>query len=429
MATLAAIETVVNGQRVAAIDLAAVLERAGAAPNAVRLVRERLAEADAVADRAGAALLPSLTLGGAGGWHRGTIQDTSGVFLEEVERQRVFLGANGEVTLDLRRVFDWSAAGRRADAAGADEEAVLQATAIDAAAAYYDLTGAQGRLAIARDALEHAEAVRGVAAAREARQLGLRLDRVRAEARAADTRQDEIAARELKRVASARLATLLRLDATVLLESAERQIRPVTFVSDEVPIEALIAHALAQRPDLRAQDLRAQAADDEATGATWGPLVPRVSAGVGAPGFFGAGAEGDNFGSLRDREDYYVIVGWTFEGFGLGDVARARSAAARARAEATQADAVRDRVALEVIEAREASRSARAAIDAARQGLAAADEARDLARARLEQGTGLALDVFQAQADRTRAAMRLVDAVVRYNQAQLRLLQRLGERP
>src|SRR5581483_806356 len=111
------------------------------------------------------------------------------------------------------------------------------------------------------------------------------------------------------------------------------------------------------------------------------------------------------------------------------DLAHARETGARLRAEKVLEDDARERVAADVLEALEVVRSRSAAIDVAGDELRAAEEARRIARKRLEQGTGLAVDVITADEARTRAASHLVAAITSYNAAQYRLLARLGERP
>src|SRR5205807_576655 len=82
------------------IDLPTVLSLAGEKPNAIRLARERLAEADAQVDASTAGLLPSIAVGGNFARHTGIIQDVGGKFFDTT-RQRVFLGATGELVFDV----------------------------------------------------------------------------------------------------------------------------------------------------------------------------------------------------------------------------------------------------------------------------------------------------------------------------------------
>jgi hypothetical protein len=78
----------------------------------------------------------------------------------------------------------------------------------------------------------------------------------------------------------------------------------------------------------------------------------------------------------------------SLSGRGFGDDAETKRTEARLRAERVVADDLHDRIVREVIEAREAVRSRRAAIEVAEEELRAADEARTVTTKRLEQGNG-----------------------------------------
>ena len=411
-----------------AIDLASVLGLAGARPNAIRLAEERLHEADAQVDLSLAALLPSLTVGGNFSRHDGVIQDVSGPFIDTT-RQAFFLGGTGEVVLDVGgSIYAFLSQRQRRSATSAELEATIQERILASVTAYFDLAGAEAGVEIARDALEHAQGFLAVAASRERNMIGLPLDRIRAEADVARARQELIAADERARVASIRLATILRLDATVTLHVPERAVRRITFIAPETPVEQLVASALEAHPLLQAADRRVAAADLDEDASRIGPFVPTVRAGVGGLNG-GLGYNGPELSHLEGREDYYVALELRLTGLGFGEVARARAASARLRAERVRADDVRETVIQDVLEAREAVRSRNAAIDAALEELRAADEARRIARKRLEQGTGIAIDVLAAEEERTRAATHVIDAIVGYNVAQYRLVERLGDRP
>jgi outer membrane protein TolC len=415
------------------IDLPTVLELAGERPNAIRLARERLHEAEAKVEKATADFLPTVMLGGLFQQHFGNTQRIEGEFIE-VNKQRLFLGGAALLTLDpATDIFNLLAAQQRRQTAEDEIETVSQDRGLAAAEAYFELVGAQAALAIARDQLEHARAFAELARARERRAVGLRVDTLRAEAEVSNGQLAVIAAEERFRVASARLATLLRLDARITLFTAEDRVHPLTFFAADASVDRLIDTALETRPDLRAQEGRVAAADREHDGAVFGPLLPKIFAGSGpllplAQGG-GIGVEGPNFGDLKEREDYFVGAFFIFSGFGLGDLAEAHRLDAKLRAERVVADDLREQVIREVIESHEAVRSRRAAIDVAEEELRAADESRAITTKRLEQGAGLAVEVLAAEEVRTRAATHLVDAVVGYNKSQYRLLVRIGRRP
>jgi len=409
------------------IDLPSVLSLAGEKPNAVRLARERLAAAEARATRSFAELLPSLVLASTFARHEGTIQDTHGVFADSVW-QHEMLGGTSELVLDTNGVLAWLRDRRRRDAASEDVEAATQERIAAASSTYFDLVAAEAEVAIARDAVASARAFLEIAASREKNATGLAVDRLRAESEVAAAREGLILATERARIVSIRLASILRLDPRVTLHAGEREVRPLTLVAPDAAPDELVATALANHPDVRAARSRVAAADLDDDAAHFGPFLPRLRAGVG--GYNGGlGFDGPNLTHLRDREDYYVAAELRLSGFGLGDLAHARETGARLRAEKVLEDDARERVAADVLEALEVVRSRSAAIDVAGDELRAAEEARRIARKRLEQGTGLAVDVITADEARTRAASHLVAAITSYNAAQYRLLARLGERP
>jgi outer membrane protein TolC len=416
------------GSASVAIDLPTALRLAGAKPNAIRIAEERVAEADAVTDAALAGLLPQVVVGGDFRRHNGTIQDVQGAFLTTT-KQSFFAGGTGELVLDMGgSVFSFLRDRQRREAATEDLESVTQERIQKTAEEYFALTGAQAEVAIAEDALAHARAFEEVAASRERNRIGLRVDTLRAQAQVAGARQDLIVAEERARIASIRLATILKLDATVTLRTAETEVRPITFVSPETTPERLIATALENHPDIRAADRRVRAADLEDDAAHYGPFIPTFRAGVGGSDG-GLGYDGPHLSELKDREDYYAGIELRFTGLGFGEIARARATSARLRAEKVRAEDVRERVVGDVLEAREVVRARNAAIEVALDELRAADEARKIAQKRLEQGTGLGIDVLAADESRTRAATHVVEAIVGYNSAQYQLLARVGERP
>ncbi|MBI3723872.1 TolC family protein [bacterium] len=410
------------------IDLPTVLALSGEQPNAIRFARERLAEADAQVTAATASLLPSLVVGGSFSRHNGVIQDVAGKFFDTT-RQAFFLGGTGEVSLDMGgSIFSYLRERQRREAVAEDLESVTQERIAAAARAYFELVGGEANGAIARETLDHARAFQAIAASRERNKVGLTVDRLRADAEVARARQALIVAEERARIASIRLATILRLDAKVTLYPAEKEVRPITFFSPETAPDQLIATALENHPDLRSAARRVQAADLESDAAHLGPFIPVVRAGVGGLNG-GLGYSGAHFGTLEGREDYYAGIELRLTGLGFGEYARAKAAGARLRAETVRADDLRERIIADVLETREVVRARSAAIGVALEELHAADEARKIAEKRLDQGFGLAIEVLAAEEERTRAATHVVDTIVGYNAAQYQLLNRVGERP
>jgi outer membrane protein len=239
-----------------------------------------------------------------------------------------------------------------------------------------------------------------------------------------------LAAEEHFRVASATLATFLRLDPTVLFFSEDAAVRPVTFIAPDTNVDVLIKSAYQTRPDIRAERDRVESRRHQLRGSEIAPFVPHLIVGLsgheGGLGFEFPGADPSN---PRPRADYYVGVQWELAGGGVADYFQARVNKSQLETAVVHEQDKSEHVARQIIEAHQAVRSRFLAIEAARRELAAAEEAWAIAIKRLEQGIGLAVDVLGANEARTIAATRLVDAISLYNKNQFRLLARIGEKP
>ena len=124
------------------------------------------------------------------------------------------------------------------------------------------------------------------------------------------------------------------------------------------------------------------------------------------------------------RQPIYLANGgfnWSAATFG-----RIRTAAANVDIASTDVDRQLDEVQASVVQAHQASLNAKRTIPLAQQQVTAAGEALRLTRKNLETGTGLTIDVLQAQDMADQARLRYATAVVRYNQAQINLLAALG---
>jgi outer membrane protein TolC len=415
----------------APINLPKVLELAGETPNLVRFARQKLAEADADLHRRQAEVaLPTVRLLNEFQIHQGEGQVVLSSSFANTGR-RDFLG--------LRVFKDWNLYGnyqeltaRALDRDAQREElgSVKLTSFQDGAEGYFDLQQAQAGVAIAREALARAKEFFGVASALERERLGLTVDRLQAESEVAKREEMELAAEEHFRVASATLATFLRLDPTVLFFSDEAAVRPVTFIPPDTNVDVLIKSAYQTRPDLRADRDRVEARKHQLKGSEIAPFVPHLVVGlVGNEGGLGVEFPGADPSNPRPRADYYVGVQWELVGAGVADYFQAEADKSRLGTDIVHEQDKREHVARQIIEAHQAVRSRYLAIEAARREVAATEEAWTIALKRLEQGVGLSVDVLAANEARTIAATRLVDAISLYNKNQFRLLARMGERP
>jgi outer membrane protein TolC len=414
------------------INLVRVLEMAGETPNIVRFAKQKVAEADAELHRRQAdVILPTVRLVNELEVHEGAIQFQQTASFASTGR-RDFLGIR--VLKDWNIYADYQELTARARDRDADREQLgsVELTSVqDGAEAYFSLQESQAAVSIAREALARAKEFLGVAAAQERERLGLAVDRLKAESEVAKREEIELAAEETFRVASATLATFLRLDPTVLFFSDESAVRPVTFIPPNTNVDALIQSAYATRPDIREERDRVDARRHMLKGSQIGPFIPHIVAGLFGYGGGGLGFElqGPDTTDPRPRADYYVGVQWELVGAGLADYFHAQSDGAQLGTAVVQEQDKREHVARQIIEAHQAVRSRYLAIEAARRELAATEEAWTIALKRLEEGVGLAVDVLAANEARTTAATHLVNAISLYNKNQFRLLARMGERP
>lgn len=414
------------------INLVRVLELSGETPNLVRFAKQKVAQADAELHRTQAeVVLPTLRLLNEFEAHQGPIQ---------FEQSPSFAATGRRDFLGIRALKDWDVvrdseelAARALDSDAEHEElGSIQLTGLqDGAEAYFDLQQAQAAVAIAREALQRAKEFLGITSAEERERLGLTVDRLKAESEVAKREEATLGAEENFRVASATLATFLRLDPTVLFFSDEATVRPLTFISPDTNVDALIRSAYATRPDLRAERDRVQAREHELRGSQIAPFVPHLVLGLDGTGG-GLGYEffqGAGLNEPRARADYYVGVQWELAGLGVADYFHARVDEAKLGTAVVHEQDKREHVARQIIEAHQAVRSRYLAIEAAKREVAATQEQWTIALKRLQEGVGLAVDVLAANEARTTASTHLVDAISLYNKNQFRLLARMGERP
>jgi outer membrane protein TolC len=131
----------------------------------------------------------------------------------------------------------------------------------------------------------------------------------------------------------------------------------------------------------------------------------------------------NSVGTLGNHQFFAGAVGLRFSFTSLG---AARLASAEMRRERIQRDRLRRQIEADVVLAHDDLATAVEQVESARQEVAAAQPALELAQDRFQSGVGLELDVLDAQAALEQASTDLVDAFVAYNIAEVRLLQALG---
>jgi outer membrane protein len=316
--------------------------------------------------------------------------------------------------------YDLVASKRRLEASAQQAQAVEQETTRLAAVQYYDLVLTQAQIAVTQQAMEEAEELLRIERLKSKSGTGLPADELRAQAAVAAVQQDGLTAIKEFYNASIALTLTLHLDSTVMLVPHAGAMAQTTLVREDLPIEDMLVTAVRYRPDLQAVRTLVSAAQADKGATYWGGLGPQVQ----ATGILQPAPPAGTVADTMYRQQTYVATGgfnWSAQIFG-----RIKTAIANAKLAGLNLDLQLDRVQAAVVSAHQVSITAAKLIPIAGQEVAAAEEALRLTQQNLRTGTGLTIDVLQAQSGAEKARLRRATALVRYNQAQINLLAALG---
>lgn len=397
------------------IDLPTALRLAGAKNLDLLEAKERVIEAKARNEEALGALVPE-PYGSLLSFGQKTSGQTQGFFTALGSRSLDTVNAMGGVQLSInpaQAIFAALAAHRLVGAATDDRAEVTQQVLAEAATGYFALEESGGEIRIALQALTASQELARVADTRYSLGSGLKVDAKRAAARVA---VDQLALSRASagfRKASVELALTLKLDPRVTLFPLDRTVRQRPLVDPQLTLDQLVEQALAARPALAAEAKRGAAAENARTAAWSAALAPSLYTNL----------QDNSVGTVGDHQFYAGAVGlrFSFTSFGA-----ARFASAEVERERLQRERLRQQVQAEVVLAYDEVATAAEQIESARQGLAAARPALDLSQDRFQGGVGLELDVLDTQATLQKTRTDLVDAVVGYDVAEIKLLQALG---
>jgi len=404
------------------IDLVTVLRLAGAQNLDIQIARERLAEARANYGSAIEQFFPTFSPGITYRRHDDNIQDVAGSILE-IHKQSYAPGATINAQVELGEAYYKQLAAKqlvKAASAGAETQRHISTAA--AAQGYYDLLAANAAVAVAADAVTissnyAAQIAQAVGAGIEFKGDELRV-RVETERNLLTVRR----AQEERRVAAATLAQTLHLDTSADLEPRAEDLVPVTLLQTNAM--ALLAQAIASRPELKQSDAQVASARESKKATTYGPLVPTV----GAQAFFGGlgGGRQDAWDSFDRQEDYMVGLSWRLGPGGIFDFDRQHAAEARVRVTELTRQKVRDQVSAEVMSASARADSLRDQLATAQRAMRVAEEGLRLTQQRREFGVGIVLEAIQSEQDFTRARLEYVRTIAEFNKAQYSLAKAVG---
>jgi len=311
--------------------------------------------------------------------------------------------------------FTSSAAGRRAEVAADQEQAVRRLVLIRVAELYYDLVRRHENRRVVRQGVEDSRDLYRIAEVLLRQGTGRGDDAERARAQLAIAEQRMLDAERRAFVASVNLATALDLDPTIALDPAADGAQ--TLLVGEVDAESILTRALEARPEVAAARRQLDAARAERSGNVARLAAPAVEA------FYREGATGETYSDLSGLRTYGVAVTWNLSARGI---ARVRTADARVEEARLAVAQTEQAVRADVLGAWSEVQVAALRLDKSSEARAAAESALRISQVRYRNGTSPAIETLLAEQQVDQARLEQVAAVVDYNVAQVRLRAQLG---
>lgn len=419
------------------LDLTSALAIAGGQSPQIAFAAARYREAYARLESARTLWLPSIRAGMSYHHHDGNLQASDGSIVN-VNRSSLqsglgvnAVGAGTTVVPGLAAqfhttdaIFQPKIAGHATSARAHGTDAATNDTLLATALAYLNLLRATQTQRIADETRDNAQKLSNLTAQFARSGQGSQADADRAQTELVRRRNDVSRADEATRVASARLAELLRLDPAGPIIPQEPTIVPIELVPTDIQMRELVSTGLSNRPELaEAQHLVCEAVFRYRR-EKYAPLVPSVLLGVSQSGF--GGGVGSTVNDVRRRFDFDAGVFWEVRNLGFGERANRDETTARydqARAAKTR---IMDSVAREVVEAATQVKARKGQIKVAESGVKSANDSYERNLARIREGQGLPIEVLQSLQALDDARHEYLRTLADYNESQFRLQRALG---
>jgi outer membrane protein TolC len=406
--------------RLLAVDLPTVVGVAMARNIDIKAAQESVEASRGVYESSVGAIFPSLTPNVTALGIQGAVSNPNNI-LAVATFTHFFPAAAIQWIINPGQVaYNVIASKKRVEASEQQDQAVVLETTRAAAVQYYDLMLNQAQVSVAWQAIKEAEELLRIERLRLKAGTALPADELRAKADVALKQQNLLTALNGFYDASVALIVTLDLDPTVMLVPRAGTVRQAKLVREDLPIDDMLVTAARYRPDLEAVRTLLVAAEADKGATMWGGLGPQAQ----ATGVLATKPPAGRLVDTEYRQPIYTATGgfnWSLATFG-----RIKSAAANVNIAALNVDRQLDQVQAAVVTAHQASLTAAKLIPRAKQEVAAAEEALRLTQKNLQSGTGLTIDVLQAQDTADQARLRYSTALIRYNQSQINLLAALG---
>jgi outer membrane protein TolC len=256
---------------------------------------------------------------------------------------------------------------------------------------------------------------------------GLEADAARARAEFAQRARLESAAQQNLHMRSTHLATLLRLDPTKALRTAEDRLIPLALFGLESSLDQLLLRAQESRPELRALQASLRAQEQTERKQRLSVLIPELNLGLHT-GRLG-GAPESSFHNFSDEDQFSATLTWSLRNLGLGESAARRNATAVTKSARLRLLIAQDKIAQEVTLAHLQIQAGQVQIAYAAQNVSEAAAALDLSLRRSRAAEGLPIEALQAIRANAQAKRAYLETVATFNRSQFRLLQAVGSVP
>ena len=319
-------------------------------------------------------------------------------------------------------IFDFSsirrlqAAHAGISAAKADMASTEEQVAARVARAYLSAIRADADVETARANITLSQAV--LAQAENQKQAGTAtgIEITRARVLLANDQQRLLVAENARRSAHLQLLRVMDMQLDIELDLTDK----LGYVPvDLITLERAKSQAIAERPDLKAQQERENSARLSAS-ATKMERLPSLSA------FGDYGTIGNGLDDARPTRTYGVILRIPVFDGGRRDARRAESAS-QYRAEKVRTKDLKEQIELDVRLALDAVHSAEEQVKVAREGLQLSESELAQAQRRYEAGVAFSLEVTDAQTRLERARDNQTQALYNYNVARIDLEQAMGK--
>jgi outer membrane protein TolC len=420
-----------------AISFATALTLVARQSPQIAFANEQVNEAFARLRGAQVLWLPAIRAGASYISHNGPLQDSNGAITVasrsamEAGMGTFAVGSGAPAIPGVTAKFGLTDAIFQPRIAGQEVAARRQAAAakcndllLYVAVAYLDLLRAFQQQAIAQETLCHTQQLADMTAAFARTGQGNQADADRARTELALRRNLVAQAAAQCRVASARLVELLHLDPSRVLMPQESTIVAIELVPVESGAAELVAEGLLKRPELAESRHLVEEAVRRLDRERCAPLLPRLLLDVSQSGY--GGGPDTTMTDFRGRFDFDASVYWELRNFGAGDAAARKAARSQVEQSRQLQIQLMDRVAREIVEAQEQSRSLRGQIDVAQSGIQAAGRSYQRNVERIRGGQGLPLEVLQSLQALDQSCREYLRAVGDYDEWQFRLYRAVG---